>query len=101
YYLLPLSPALLFLPAVGFSLAQGFVIPNCQASAINVEPKYAGAGSGLVGFIGMAASAAVAQIVAVLADGTVWPMACFTVGAGVIGILCLPMLRKAPETPPS
>ncbi len=101
YYLLPLSPALLFLPAVGFSLAQGFVIPNCQASAINVEPKYAGAGSGLVGFIGMAASAAVAQIVAVLADGTVWPMACFTVGAGVVGILCLPMLRKAPETPPS
>lgn len=101
YYLLPLSPALLFLPAVGFSLAQGFVIPNCQASAINVEPKYAGAGSGLVGFIGMAASAAVAQIVAVLADGTVWPMACFSVGAAVVGILCLPMLRKAPETPPS
>lgn len=100
YYFLPLSPPLLFLPAVGFSLMQGFVIPNCQASAINVEPKYAGAGSGLVGFIGMAASAAVAQIVAVLADGTVWPMAWFAVGAAVFGTLCLPMLRHAPETQP-
>ncbi len=102
YHFLPLTPALLFLPAVAFSLVQGFVIPNCQASAINVEPKYAGAGSGLVGFIGMAASAAVAQIVAVLADGTVWPMAYFTIGAAVVGILCLPMLRHAPEArPPS
>jgi DHA1 family bicyclomycin/chloramphenicol resistance-like MFS transporter len=101
YYLLPLSPALLFLPAVGFSLVQGFVIPNCQASAINVEPRYAGAGSGLVGFIGMAASAAVAQSVAEIADGTVWPMVYFTIGAAVVGVLCLPLIRKAPEAKPS
>lgn len=96
YYLLPLSPPLLFLPAVAFSFMQGFVIPNCQASAINVEPRYAGAGSGLVGFIGMAASAAVAQIVAEIADGTVRPMLYFTVGAALVGVLCLPLIRKAP-----
>lgn len=101
YLLLPLSPALLFLPAVAFSLAQGFVIPNCQASAVNVEPRYAGAGSGLVGFIGMAASAVVAQIVAELADGTVWPMAWFGLGAGAVGVLLLPLIRKAPDAAPA
>jgi DHA1 family bicyclomycin/chloramphenicol resistance-like MFS transporter len=99
YYFLPLSPPLLFLPAVGFSLVQGFVIPNCQASAINVEPRYAGAGSGLIGFIGMAGSAMVAQIVAEIADGSLGPMVYFTVGAALFGVICLPMIRK-PKAPP-
>lgn len=97
YFLLPLSPPLLFLPAVGFSLVQGFVIPNCQASAINVEPRYAGTGSGLIGFIGMAFSAAVAQSVALVADGTLRPMVYFMIGAAVFGVLCLPMIRKTAE----
>jgi hypothetical protein len=99
YLLLPLSPALLFLPAVAFSFMQGFVIPNCQASAINVEPRFAGAGSGLVGFIGMAASAAVAQIVAEVADGTVRPMLYFTLGAALFGVLCLPLIKRTPGPP--
>lgn len=96
YYALPLSAPLLFLPAVAFSFVQGFVIPNAQASAINVDPRHAGAGSGLIGFIQMAWSAAVAQAVAVLADGTVWPMLGFMAAAAVMGVLCLPLIRKAP-----
>jgi DHA1 family bicyclomycin/chloramphenicol resistance-like MFS transporter len=99
YLLLPLTPPLLFLPAVAFSMVQGFVIPNCQASAINVEPRFAGAGSGLIGFIGMAASAAVAQVVAEIADGSVRPMLYFTIGAAVCGVLCLPMIKKPPAAP--
>jgi len=87
---------LLFLPAVAFSFVQGFVIPNAQASAINVDPRYAGAGSGLIGFIQMALSATVAQAVAMLADGTVWPMLWFMSGAATMGVLVLPLLRKAP-----
>lgn len=100
YYLLPLSPPLLFVPAALFSLMQGFVIPNCQASAINVDPRYAGAGSGLIGFIGMAMSAVVAQIVAEIADGTVWPMVYFMIGAAVVCVLCLPLIRKEPQAKP-
>ncbi len=96
YYLLPLSAPLLFLPVVVISFVQGFIIPNCQASAINVDPRHAGAGSGLIGFIGMAASAAVAQIVAEIADGTVWPMLGFMTGAAILGAACLPLLRRAP-----
>ena len=36
---------------------QGFVIPNCHAGAINVDPRYAGAASGLTCFLQMAISA--------------------------------------------
>ena len=96
HYVVPLSVPLLFLPAVAFSFVQGFVIPNAQASAINVDPRHAGAGSGLIGFIQMLFSAAVAQAVAVLADGTVWPMLWFMSGAAVMGVASLPLLRKAP-----
>jgi DHA1 family bicyclomycin/chloramphenicol resistance-like MFS transporter len=96
YYALPLSAPLLFLPAVAFSFVQGFIIPNAQASAINVDPRYAGAGSGLIGFLQMAFSAAVAQAVAMLADGTVWPMLWFMIAAAILGVVCLPLIGKAP-----
>jgi DHA1 family bicyclomycin/chloramphenicol resistance-like MFS transporter len=96
YYALPLTSALLFLPAVAFSFVQGFIIPNAQASAINVDPRYAGAGSGLIGFIQMAFSAAVAQAVAMLADGTVWPMLWFMMAASIVGVIALPLIGKAP-----
>jgi DHA1 family bicyclomycin/chloramphenicol resistance-like MFS transporter len=96
FVLLPLSPLLLFLPTIAFSFVQGFVIPNCQASAINVDPRFAGAGSGLVGFAGMVAAAVVAQIVAEIADGTVWPMLYFWCGGALIGVLGLPLIRKTP-----
>jgi DHA1 family bicyclomycin/chloramphenicol resistance-like MFS transporter len=96
YYWLPLTAPLLFIPAVAFSFAQGFIIPNCQASAINVDPRYAGAGSGLIGFISMVVSASVAQTVAVLADGTVWPMLAFMAGAAAAGVACLVLIRRAP-----
>lgn len=101
YYWLPLSAPLLFIPMVLISVVQGFIIPNCQASAINVDPRYAGAGSGLIGFLSMSISAVVAQAVAMLADGTVWPMLAFMGAAAVAGVLCLAMIRPRPAPPPS
>jgi len=97
FYLLPLSAPLLFLPAILISFIQGFIIPNCQASAINVDPRYAGAGSGLVGFLQMVVSAAVVQAVGHLADGSPWPMLGFMVAAAAAGIAVLPMIRKMRE----
>jgi DHA1 family bicyclomycin/chloramphenicol resistance-like MFS transporter len=94
HLLLPMSPALVFGPSIAFSIMQGFVTPNFQASAINVEPRYAGAGSGLLGCVGMVASAVVAQIVAEIADGSVWPMVGFMIGASLAGVLLLPLIRK-------
>jgi DHA1 family bicyclomycin/chloramphenicol resistance-like MFS transporter len=96
YYLLPLSAPLLFLPVVVVSFIQGFIIPNAQASAINVDPRYAGAGSGLVGFLQMLLSAAVVQAVAHFADGSPWPMLGLMAAAAAAAIAVLPMIRRAP-----
>ena len=93
YYWLPLDAPLLFVPMIVISFVQGFIIPNSQASAINVDPRYAGAGSGLAGFIPMVFSAAVAQAVAVFADGTVWPMLGLMALATACGIACLGLIR--------
>lgn len=45
-----LSPLSLFLPAMITSFGNGLVLPNAIASAIGVDPKAGGAGSGLMGF---------------------------------------------------
>jgi DHA1 family bicyclomycin/chloramphenicol resistance-like MFS transporter len=99
YLAWPLTPALLFAPAIVVSFLQGFVIANAQASAINLEPAAAGAASGLTGFVQMAISAAVAQAVGVLNDGTPWPMMAFMIGAGVLGLAVLPLMRRPKEAP--
>jgi DHA1 family bicyclomycin/chloramphenicol resistance-like MFS transporter len=96
YYLLPLTPPLLFLPIIVISFIQGFIIPNAQACAINVDPRHAGAGSGLIGFLQMALSAAVVQAVAHVADGSQWPMLAFMAAGAALGVAALPMIKRAP-----
>lgn len=72
--LLPLSPLLLFGPAVPIAFAQGLVIPNAQAGALNARPEMAGSASGLTGFLQMGIAAGAAQAVGSLEDGTPYPM---------------------------
>lgn len=75
YLTWPLTLINLFAPAIIISIFQGFVIPNSQAGALNVDARYAGSASGLTGFAQMGCAALSAQLVADFADGTVWPMA--------------------------
>lgn len=96
YLWLPLSAPLLFVPMILVSFVQGFIIPNCQASAINVAPRYAGAGSSLIGCISSLAAAAVAQAVAELADGSVWPMLAFMVASAALGLASLILIAAHP-----
>jgi DHA1 family bicyclomycin/chloramphenicol resistance-like MFS transporter len=49
-------------------------MPNAQAGAVSVDPKAAGAASGLAGFIQMLIGAGVAQAVGTIQDGTPYPM---------------------------
>ncbi len=91
-----LDPALLFVPMLSVSLLQGFVIPNCQACAINVDPQRAGTASGLTGFLQMIAAALVAQAVGQFADGSVWPMTTFMFASALAGVLLLPLIRRLP-----
>jgi MFS transporter, DHA1 family, multidrug resistance protein len=47
---LPMSSATLFLPTMLASFANGLVLPNAISGGIGLDPKAAGAGSGLMGF---------------------------------------------------
>jgi len=67
-------PLALFGPAMFASYAAGISMPNAQAGAISVNPKAAGAASGLAGFIQMLIGAGVAQAVGTIQNGTPYPM---------------------------
>jgi DHA1 family bicyclomycin/chloramphenicol resistance-like MFS transporter len=72
--LLPLTPAVLFVPAALVAALQGLIIANGMAGAMDVDPTASGAAAGLTTFLQMAISAVFAQIVGELENGTVWPM---------------------------
>jgi DHA1 family bicyclomycin/chloramphenicol resistance-like MFS transporter len=68
-----LGLATLFLPMMLTGFAQGIAMPVVQAGALSVDPRVAGAASGLSGFMQMSLAAAAAQIVGMIQNGTVWP----------------------------
>jgi MFS transporter, DHA1 family, multidrug resistance protein len=67
-------PLAMFLPTTFAAYAAGISIPNAQAGAVSVNPKAAGAASGLAGFIQMLIGAGVAQAVGTIQNGTPYPM---------------------------
>lgn len=68
------QPIALFAPVALAIFGNGITLPNAQAAAINEFPKHAGSASGLTGFLQMALSAVAAQMVAVIFNGTVYPL---------------------------
>lgn len=85
-------PAALFLPVALAILGNGITLPNAQAGAINAAPKMAGSASGLTGFMQMAFSAVAAQGVALIFNGTVYPMLLLMLGAAVVSLVSFKML---------
>lgn len=85
-------PAALFLPVALAILGNGITLPNAQAGAINAAPKMAGSASGLTGFMQMAFSAVAAQGVALIFNGTVYPMLLLMLGGAVVSLLSFRLL---------
>lgn len=85
-------PAALFLPVALAILGNGITLPNAQAGAINAAPKMAGSASGLTGFMQMAFSAVAAQGVALIFNGTVYPMLLLMLGGAVVSLVSFKML---------
>ncbi|HAG73831.1 MAG TPA: multidrug transporter [Gammaproteobacteria bacterium] len=81
------QPLALFLPIALATFGNGITLPNAQAAAINEFPKLAGSASGLTGFLQMAFSAVAAQFVAVIYNGTVYPLLLLMLGASVASLL--------------
>jgi DHA1 family bicyclomycin/chloramphenicol resistance-like MFS transporter len=84
---LPWAPALLFVPMMLSSLANGFAMPNAQAGAISVDPMLAGTASGVAGFTQLTCAAVVSQAVGMLQNGTPYPMLGFMLGCAALSLL--------------
>ncbi len=82
-----LTPLRLFV-SVGIALVgNGMSMPNTQAAAINAFPNFAGSASGLTGFLQMFFAAVSSQLVALLYDGTAFPMIYLMMTASVLSMI--------------
>jgi DHA1 family bicyclomycin/chloramphenicol resistance-like MFS transporter len=82
------QPIALFAPIALAVFGNGITLPNAQAAAINEFPRTAGSASGLTGFLQMSFSAVAAQMVAVIFNGTVYPLLLLMLAASVMSLLC-------------
>jgi DHA1 family bicyclomycin/chloramphenicol resistance-like MFS transporter len=89
----PAHPLALFLPAAVISFAQSISLPNALAGALGIQPGAAGAASGLLGFLQLALSAAVAQGIASFASDSAWPIGVAVLGATLVAALAHARLR--------
>jgi len=82
------QPIALFAPVALAVIGNGITLPNAQAAAINEFPKFAGSASGLTGFLQMFFSAMAAQMVAVIFNGTVYPLLIMMLCASLLSLIC-------------
>ena len=81
------QPLALFAPVSLAVFGNGIPLPNAQAAAINEFPRYAGSASGLTGFLQMFFSAIAAQSVAIIFNGTVYPLLLLMLTASVLSLV--------------
>ena len=82
-----LHPLALFMPIALTTFGNGISLPNAQAAAINEFPDMAGSASGLTGFLQMGFSAVAAQLVALMFNGTVYPMLLLMLTAATLSLV--------------
>ena len=80
-------PLALFVPIAIAISGNGITLPNAMAAAINEFPNLAGSASGLTGFLQMAFSAVAAQVVALIFNGTVYPLLVMMFSAAVLSLV--------------
>lgn len=81
------TPLALFAPVSLAVFGNGITLPNAQAAAINEFPQFAGSASGLTGFLQMSFSAIAAQLVALIFNGTVYPLLILMFVASAMSLL--------------
>jgi DHA1 family bicyclomycin/chloramphenicol resistance-like MFS transporter len=79
-------PWALFGPTVLLAVGNGLSMPNALAGAISVEPRVAGAASGLAGFLQMLLAAVFAQLAGMWQNGTPYPMIGFMIAASALAL---------------
>ncbi|MCZ8183029.1 MAG: multidrug effflux MFS transporter [Beijerinckiaceae bacterium] len=82
-----LNPFVLFLPAMMISFGNGMVLPNAIAGGLSVDPKAAGAGSGLMGFGQVGVGAVVSFVAAKLGQNSALPLALMMLACAILAYL--------------
>jgi MFS transporter, DHA1 family, multidrug resistance protein len=88
------TPWSIFLPGAGMALANGLAMPNAQAGAVSISPRFAGTASGLIAFLQMLVGAGFAQLAGIVQDDTPIPMAVLMLSASVLAFLCSVFLTR-------
>jgi DHA1 family bicyclomycin/chloramphenicol resistance-like MFS transporter len=89
------SPWTIFLPGMWMAFANGLSMPNAQAGAISISPRFAGTASGLLAFLQMLVGAGFAQLAGMAQDDTPLPMAVIMLTASVLAFLSAVFLTRA------
>jgi MFS transporter, DHA1 family, multidrug resistance protein len=89
-----MHPAAIFLPNFLMSVGNGFLLPNAVAGAVSVDPKAAGAASGVTGFLQMGMGAAGSYIAGMVTTTSAVPMALMMFGLSVAGWWVLERIRE-------
>ncbi|MEP4380329.1 MAG: multidrug effflux MFS transporter [Alphaproteobacteria bacterium] len=88
------SPWTIFLPGMGMAFANGLSMPNAQAGAVSISPRFAGTASGLLAFLQMLVGAGFAQLAGMVQDDTPLPMAVVMLTASTLAFLCAVFLTR-------
>lgn len=90
-----LSPASLFLPGFGITIAQGLALPNAQGGAMAVDRDRAGTASGIGVFMQFFCGAVMSQIFGLVYDGTAGPLVAIMLASALLsfGWGLVPWLR--------
>ena len=88
------SPWTIFLPGMGMAFANGLSMPNAQAGAVSISPRFAGTASGLLAFLQMLVGAGFAQLAGMVQDDTPLPMAVIMLTASTLAFLSAVFLTR-------
>jgi MFS transporter, DHA1 family, multidrug resistance protein len=89
------TPLALFLPTSFGGFAQGLTMANAQAAVVSVDPRSAGAASGLSGFLQMGLAGAIAQVVGSMDNSTPYPMAVGMVACAAAALAAAAVARRS------
>ena len=95
------DPRLMVLPMVPYLFGFACIIPQCSSGALTPFGRMAGTASSLQGFIQSMIGASISTILALTADGTLYPMAIAIVGAGGASIASYALLLRRMHRPAS
>ncbi len=88
------TPWALFGPGILLAFGNGLAMPNSMAGSISVDPRNAGAASGLTGFLQMLMAAIFAQFAGMWQNGTPFPLLGFMIGAAFLSLLSILLVER-------